>query len=75
MVARITADMTTSNPPMPTDRVSEAGVRSSDANPINTVSPLMTTARPAVVMERTAASWGPNPRFISSLKRVTMSRE
>ena len=66
---------TTSNPPTPTDRVSDSGVHTSAAKPTTTVIPDVITADPAVSIVRTAASTGDSPRFSSSRNRVTMSSE
>jgi hypothetical protein len=70
-----TAAATTKRPPMAIERVSVIGVMRSPTNPSNTVSPLVTTARPAVTIVRSAASRELRPRLSSSLNRVTMSRE
>ena len=75
VVANNTAAVTTRRPPIPTDLVSVAGVSSREANPIRTVPPLITTARPAVPRVRTAASGASRPRFTSSLNRVITRSE
>ena len=75
VTASATATVTTNKPPIPTDLVSMIGVISRVANPTITVSPLVTTARPAVNIVLVAASFGLWPRFISSRNLVTISSE
>ncbi len=75
VVDRSTAIATTTNPAIPTLRVSVSGISSSAAKPTTTVAPEVITALPAVRKVRTAASWARSPALSSSRKRVTTSSE
>ncbi len=64
-----------SAPPIPTLRMNGTGSTSSETSPIPTVSPLISTARPAVWIATTTASWLSRPWSRSSRHRVTTSSE
>ncbi len=64
-----------SAPPIPTLRMNGTGSTTSEIRPIATVTPLNTTARPAVSIATTTASWLSRPCARSSRHRVTNSSE
>jgi hypothetical protein len=70
-----TATLTTTSPPIPTLRVSTSGVSRRAAKPTTTVMPDVSTAAPAVLSVRRAASRRRSPRFNSSRNRVTIRSE
>jgi hypothetical protein len=75
VTASSTMTATTTIPASPTLRVSTSGVSSRAANPMTTVPPEVTTARPAVASMRCTAAPGSPERASSSRKRVTISSE
>ena len=64
-----------SAPPRPMLRMNGTGRTTRARSPMATVTPLNTTARPAVSMAVTTASWLSRPWSRSSRQRVTNSRE
>ncbi len=75
VTASRTITATTTIPARPTLRVSTIGVSSRAANPMTTVAPEVTTARPAVASIRSVAVPASPERASSSRKRVTIRSE
>ncbi len=74
-MAKTTEHRTTIEPPMPIERIAEAGKSNRLERPIETASPLKTTALPAVATAFSTASSVLRPRASSSRKRLTMKSE
>ncbi len=75
VVATPTETSGMSMPPTPIERRNGTGMTTSATRPMATVSPLNTTARPAVTMAFSTAWWLVIPLVRSSRQRVTMSSE
>jgi hypothetical protein len=75
VTASSTMTATTTIPASPTLRVSTSGVSSRAANPMTTVPPEVTTARPAVASIRCTAVAASPERASSSRKRETINSE
>src|SRR2546429_135008 len=75
VIAAKTASMTTSTPPIPTERSMMIRKKMRPIRPIVTVKPENVTARPAVAIEIATASSTLRPRANSSRKRLTINSE